>query len=247
MPTIVIDPGHYGGYNAGVCFNYYEGNTTLVLANYIGEALKNRGADVRYTRTSDSQNPDLDERGSMAADADLFLSVHTDASDNPEARGVTSYYSVQRPNSQDLAVNIGEAVAGAMDSPFRGASARPYPNNPNLDYYGVIRAAVAAGADHAFIIEHGFHTNPEDCQALSDHTTLKRIAQAEADVIADYFGLPESTAGCCNFRYMVRPGESLYDISQKFQVAWQRLASQNDIYEPYIIYPGQTLIITLCS
>lgn len=244
MATIVIDPGHYGGYNPGVCANYYEGNTMLVLSNYLGDALEARGANVKYTRTSDYQNPSLEERGRMAANADLFISMHSDATEDPTIRGVTSYYSVQQPWTQAFAASIGMAAAGAMGNQFRETIARPYPNNPNLDYYGVIRAAVAAGAGNAFIIEHGFHTNPEDCRVLSDHAALKRIARAEAGVIADYFGLPEM---CCNVRYTVRRGESLYEIGEKFGVTWQSIALANNIYYPYTIFPEQILTISLCT
>lgn len=246
MATIVIDPGHTGGYNAGVCSNYYEGNAMLILSFYLGDALKARGATVKYTRTSNTENPSLEERGRLAANADLFISMHSDASDNTAARGVTSYYSVQQPWTQPFAANIGQAAAGAMGNQFRGTIARPYPSNANLDYYGVIRAAVAAGANNAFIIEHGFHTNPEDCAILNNPVNLQRIAEAEANVIADYFGLPGVGTDCCLFNYTVQRGDTLYTIGQKFGVQWQTIAIKNSISYPYTIFPGQILVIPLC-
>lgn len=243
MATIVIDPGHYEGYNPGICPGYYEGNTMLTLSFLLGDNLKCRGANVLYTRTTNEQNPSLAERGRMAADADLFISMHSDAG-APEARGVTSYYSVQQPFSQPLAESIGMAAAGAMPTPFRGTIARPYPNNPDMDYYGVIRAAVAAGAKNAFIIEHGFHTNPEDCAILSDPDALERIAQAETMVIADYFGLLSGRI-CCDYTYVVQPRDSIYLIGQMFRVPWQTIAVVNDIFYPYTIFPGEVLIIPM--
>jgi len=218
----------------------------LALSFYLGIMLRNMGATVKFTRTSDNQNPSLEERGSMAAGADLFLSMHSDASDNPLARGVTSYYSVQRPESERFAADIGMAAADAMGNQFRGTIARPYPDNSSLDYYGVLRSAVAAGAKDAFIIEHGFHTNYEDCQALSNHETLLRIAEEEARVIGEYYGLVPGTI-CVNFPYTVKEGDSLYKIGQMFGVSWQSIAMLNNITYPHTIQTGQLVIIPLCG
>jgi len=251
MTTIVIDPGHYGGYNKGVCPGYYEGNTMLKLAKFLGADLLSMGATVKYTRTTNEENPTLQQRGQMAANADLFISMHSDASDNPAASGVTSFYSVRQPLTRPFAIQIGEAAAGAMGNSFRGAVARESETTPGYDYLGVLRAAVAAGAKNAFLIEHGFHTNMEDCLTLSDDAALRRIAAAEAAVIGEYFQLtappevptPTPPPSSCQFRYTVQPGESLYSIGQKFGTSWQAIASANNIASPYSIMAGQILII----
>jgi N-acetylmuramoyl-L-alanine amidase len=248
MATIVIDPGHYQGYNPGVCPGYYEGTRMLKLAQYLGDALIRKGATVKYTRTSGDQNPTLAERGAMGAGADLFISLHSDASDDPSVRGVTSYYSIKRPNSKPFAEEIGKAAAEAMGNQFRGAYTRAYPNRPDLDYYGVIRAAAQAGAKNVFLIEHGFHTNMMDCEILNSDEGLRRIAEAEANVIARYFNLGCNDMGNCHsFQYTVKPGEYLYIIAERFGVTWQCIAQYNGIVYPYIIYPGQVITIPLCS
>ena len=241
MATIVIDPGHTGSYNPGVCIGYYEGNTMLKLAQFLGTALNALGAAVRYTRTDNSQNPTLTERGRMAAGADLFISLHSDASDNPLTRGVTSYNSVQRPMSVPFADAIGEAAAGAMGNQFRGTIARPSETTPGVDFYGVLRAAEATGVLHAFLIEHGFHTNQQDCELLSNPDVLTRIAQAEAEVIVYELDLSQSDG--CGFVYTVQPGENLYSISVKLGISWQEIAYVNGIVEPYFVMSGQELLI----
>ena len=43
--------------------------------------------------------------------------------------------------------------------------------------------------------------------------------------------------------YIVRSGDCLSTIAQRFGVSWGSIASANGIYSPYTIYPGQTLII----
>lgn len=46
-----------------------------------------------------------------------------------------------------------------------------------------------------------------------------------------------------NQTYIVRSGDCLSTIGQRFGVAWGSIASANGIYSPYIIYPGQVLSI----
>jgi len=243
MATIVIDPGHYGGYNQGVCPGYYEGNAMLRLAQFLGQVLTSMGANVVYTRTTNEQNPSLSERGGMVPNADMFISLHSDASDNASARGVMSYYSVQRPASETFAADIGMAAAAAMGNQFRGAIAWPSTTDPSLDYLGVLRAGAAAGVEYPFLIEHGFHTNMEDCLFLSNDSNLMMIADAEAEVIARYLNLVSG----CRVRYIVQSGDSLSRIGNKFGVLWQDIASANNILSPYYIYIGQQLAIPLNS
>ncbi|MCI8949138.1 MAG: N-acetylmuramoyl-L-alanine amidase, partial [Lachnospiraceae bacterium] len=56
------------------------------------------------------------------------------------------------------------------------------------DYYGVVRGATAVGTP-GLILEHSFHTNPRATAWLLDDSNLDTLAQAEADVIAEYYGL----------------------------------------------------------
>ena len=46
-----------------------------------------------------------------------------------------------------------------------------------------------------------------------------------------------------NQTYIVRSGDCLSTIAQKFGISWGSIASANGIYSPYIIYPGQVLNI----
>jgi hypothetical protein len=42
---------------------------------------------------------------------------------------------------------------------------------------------------HSFIVEHGFHDHPAECAFLNNNANLKKLAQAQAKAIAEYFGL----------------------------------------------------------
>ena len=92
---IVIDPGH-GGHDTGTIgpHRLLEKELVLEVSRRLGKLLETRlGADVVYTRKNDSFVP-LETRTAIAnqEQADLFVSIHANASDDPEARGVETYY-----------------------------------------------------------------------------------------------------------------------------------------------------------
>ena len=210
--VVVLDPGHTQNYNKGAAADYYEGNMTLDLAQRLKAELKKYGAEVYLTRTSGAQNPSLDARGKLAITegATLFLSLHSDASSSASTSWVTVIRSLKRPNSVALGRKLASTVAGLMStklSGYSGASGgvwtRKYPGYSTLDYYGVIRAAVASGnVQDAFLIEHGFHTNPHDCAFLDSSARRAELAAAEAKVIAEHYGLTASdpTAGLPSYK-----------------------------------------------
>ena len=211
MMTIVIDPGHYTGYNKGVVAGYYEGNAMYKLAQYLKEELQSGTDQVQVIMTKDTMaaNPAVFDRGQIAAKngATVFLSLHSnavgDSAKYEQAYGVSVYRSLYLPDSEDLGKKLADAVVEVM-APVtgvtysRGVLTRKS-DSTGKDYYGVIRGAVnsagsvaqaAAGpVRHAFIIEHGFHTHSRECAFLSVDDNLKKIAKAEADTIKEHFGV----------------------------------------------------------
>lgn len=195
---IILDPGHYAGYNAGAVKGYFEGNTVWELAGLLKAELEKYGAKVTLTRQDNRKDLSLEARGEMAA-GDLFLSLHTNGFTSPSVRGVEAFLSLHRPESRPLCDALGNAVTAVMraDMPgtyYRGSQTRAYSNmRPTWDYYGVIRGAVGNNGErevkHAILMEHGFHSNPEECAWLMKKANLQRLAEVEADAIAKYFGL----------------------------------------------------------
>jgi LysM repeat protein len=43
--------------------------------------------------------------------------------------------------------------------------------------------------------------------------------------------------------HTVQPRETLYLIALKYGVPWSSIAAANNLTAPYVIYPGQTLVI----
>lgn len=93
-PLVVIDPGH-GGHDPGASGpgGIKEKALTLALAMAVHDALIADGhVRVAMTRRTDRFLA-LEERSGIAQrlHADLFLSIHADAADAPDARGATIY------------------------------------------------------------------------------------------------------------------------------------------------------------
>lgn len=93
--TIVIDPGH-GGSDPGAIgpTGLREKDVTLKLGKRIAEKLrKELDVNVILTRETD-QDISLEQRAAIAneAHADLFLSVHVNASTNRRAYGIETFY-----------------------------------------------------------------------------------------------------------------------------------------------------------
>jgi len=92
---IMIDPGH-GGKDPGAmgAGGVAEKDVVLVISRRLGRKLAERQqVDVLFTRMADVFIP-LEERiaRANAAKADLFVSIHANASANPELQGVETYY-----------------------------------------------------------------------------------------------------------------------------------------------------------
>jgi len=100
-PRVVVDAGH-GGPDVGgpmkLGNRLHEKDVTLQVALKLGEALRQRGVDVVYTRTKDTLIA-LADRGKIAnqSSGDVFISIHVNAAnpgwrDPAAARGFETYF-----------------------------------------------------------------------------------------------------------------------------------------------------------
>ena len=195
---IVLDAGHgqFGNPYPDI-EGAYEGTRNFVLACFLKKTLESKGFEVLLTRENIEDNPSLEDRGRLAGErgALLFISLHSNApggATTPEAYksvcGCEVYYSMSdEAFNAPLALALCETISTCIDTPNRGAKTRTYPDQPGVDFYGVLRNSVTYGCKHAFIIEHGFHTNPHDAAFLNDDGCMARLAEAEACVIDGWF------------------------------------------------------------
>ena len=104
---IVIDAGH-GGHDTGTIGpnGLLEKDLVLDVSLRLGRLLQGKmGAEVVYTRDDDTFIP-LETRTAIAnqQQADLFISVHANSSQDPSARGVETYYLNFNPSPDALEV-----------------------------------------------------------------------------------------------------------------------------------------------
>jgi len=176
---------------------YYEGTQMWKLANYLKTELESYGIEVLITRPNLNDDPSLLTRGQMAGKnkCDLFLSLHSNApalATDTKPTGSVVYYSVTDSKNKELADKLGNKVSEIMGHYYRGSLTRSYNSDPNIDYYGVIRSSAQSGCKRAILIEHGYHTNPKDSGFLIVDGNLKKLAIAEAEIIANYFGVKKT-------------------------------------------------------
>jgi N-acetylmuramoyl-L-alanine amidase len=199
MINVTSDPGHGGldRYNRGPN-GYVEADGNLKKSIYLKEELEATGQfNVSLTRDCD-KTLSLKERAMIAVNnkADMFISQHDDAAGS-SARGVTVFHSVDIPSDKALAEKFASEIASAMGTVNRGAKSKESTIHKGEDYYGVIDYAQDNGIPHVFIIESGFHTNPEDEAILLNDDNIRKIAKAQAKVICEFY----------NVQYLIKPVE----------------------------------------
>jgi N-acetylmuramoyl-L-alanine amidase len=107
IARIVIDPGH-GGHDTGTIgpTGLKEKDVVLDVGLRLKKLLESKtGAEVIMTRSDDTFIP-LEERTAIANEkgADLFISIHANASRDKRARGIETYYLNFTSNPEALEV-----------------------------------------------------------------------------------------------------------------------------------------------
>ena len=119
VSRIVIDPGH-GGHDPGVLGKgLNEATLVLDVALRLEKLLqKDAGVDVVLTRRTDVYVP-LEERTEIAnrQNADLFLSIHANASRNEDARGIETFFLsfASSPDAEAVAARENSASTREMN------------------------------------------------------------------------------------------------------------------------------------
>jgi N-acetylmuramoyl-L-alanine amidase len=215
--TIVIDPGH-GGTEDGArgSKGTLEKAVTLAVARRLKTALETRlGARVLLTR-DDDRVVALDERAAFANNnkADLFISLHANASLRRTAAGAEVFYlTLDRADEEARRVAESEGVA----MPVFGGGTREIdvilwemaqvqhltrsaafaqlvearlrgavPVSPRAIQQAPFRVLVGANMP-AVLVEVGYISNPEQESAMAAAPFQSRLAQALTDAVAAFF------------------------------------------------------------
>ena len=182
---IVLDPGHGGsdGGAKGLSGAVNEAQLNFALAVAIKNELERRGATVYLTRTGDNDIT-LEERKTFARvnDADIFISVHCNASVNTSKKGTTVYYF--RPFSEPLSNAIYQRMKSLFENDFyAGTSLAQYIGIGSIfNPFSVTRLEECPSV----LIETGFITNEEECRLLLEASNREKIAAAVAGGVEEY-------------------------------------------------------------
>lgn len=200
-PTVCLDAGHYGKYNQSpVVSEYYESDMVWTLHLLLKEQLEQRGIGVILTRSDKNQDLSLTRRGAASAEADLFVSLHSNAAATSGPDWVVGMHFVDdncgEIDGQSLEITeiLTEKVAEVMGVGHqiltRKSSKDRDGNGYRDDYYGVLRGAHSVGTP-GVILEHGFHTNEANTRWLMKPENLRKLAVAEGQMIAEWFGIKQ--------------------------------------------------------
>lgn len=220
---IVIDPGH-GGHDPGALKNAAsEAQLVLDIALRLEQLLlKQPGFEVVLTRRTDSY-VSLEERTAIAnrEGADLFLSIHANASGNAKTRGVETYFL-------NFAATAEAAAVAARENSTSGRTMSSLPDivkaitlsskrEESRDFAAMVQRAlfqrlrmagvhdlgvrqapfvVLIGAQMPSVLaEVAFLTNRQDQQLLQKSAYRQRIAEALLNGILRYHQTLKSSKG----------------------------------------------------
>jgi len=215
VSRIVIDAGH-GGHDPGAHGNgINEAELTLDVAQRLQKLLDKAGVEVVMTRDTDVFIP-LEERTAIAnrEGADLFLSIHANASRNAVARGVETYFLNFATNPEAEAVaarenatsgkpmhslpDIVKAIAlnnkinesrDLAETVQKSMVRRLGQKNRSLKDLGVKQApfvVLIGAAMPSVLAEISFVTNKSDGAMLKTPAYRQQIAQALMDAVIGY-------------------------------------------------------------
>ena len=190
--TVCLDPGH-GVESPGKCSpdkSYYEHEFALDMARRIQAHLERCGVRVVLTRTDEhcptgkADTNDLLKRVAIsdAAGADLFVSIHSNASGNEwsSASGLMIYTSAgPETASRNVAA---KAVLARMTEGVVELRGGPLVHDIEL----VVTRKTAAPA---MLIEYGFHTNRTEVGLLKKSSYRAKLAEATAKGVCDFLGV----------------------------------------------------------
>ncbi len=200
---LVLDAGH-GGWDLGTVGRkgLMEKDLVLDVVHRLGKLVEDRlGAEVIYTRQDDTYLP-LEKRTEIAnlAQADLFISVHANYSDDTAARGAETYYTntyssvkartpgadAENAASENVNwtnVDIREKVqksrrfAAAVQQALFGALASQIPDMRNRGVKKASYVVLTGTSMPAILAEVSFVSSPQDEEKLKSSSYRDKIAQ----------------------------------------------------------------------
>ena len=135
--VVVIDAGHGGADPGNLGTKRYrttEKEVTLDVALLLRNYIRERFADVKIVMTRDADEfPSLKRRVAIANEnqADLFISIHCDAFDNPQAKGSSTFVMGMHKSEESLRVAMKENASIYQEDDYETRYAGFNPDDPD--------------------------------------------------------------------------------------------------------------------
>ncbi|MEE2674856.1 MAG: N-acetylmuramoyl-L-alanine amidase [Myxococcota bacterium] len=204
--TIVVDPGH-GGRDPGASGlgGLREKDVNLELSLILARKLRAEGFEVVLTRTRD-RHLDLEQRTVIAEsrNADLFISIHANASRRKGTQGIETYYLDENHDRHALDVaarengvprsevdtlqrtlaefrvqelsNDSRRLAAAVHAELVGGLSKKYRGIEDLGVKQGPFYVLFLSSIPSILVESGFITNPHDAKLLRKGAYLESAA-----------------------------------------------------------------------
>ncbi len=199
--VVAIDAGHGGAWSGATYDGRVEKKENLKLAKMLRDQLEANydNIEVYMTREDDTTHSDdlakdlqLRVERAKEAGADIYISVHFNASTDHSANGAMVCISKQE-NVTEESEQLANCILARLETlglknngPYKRNSTDTYDENGvPVDYYAVNRH----GANNdlpAIIMESCYMDNATDIPFMSSDEALRRMAEVEAQGIAEY-------------------------------------------------------------
>lgn len=204
---IMVDAGH-GGSDAGAIgpAGGREADVNLAVSTSLKGKLEALGAEVRMTRTTDSnvaypgasQREELEARVALANSwpAEVFVSVHSNSATNPAAHGTETYHSRNASQaSKDLARAVHQEMVPATGFRDRGVK--------EAGFYVITHTRMPA-----ILVETGFISNAVEEQHMLNPEVQERMAAAISKGVEKVFFSNPATQSAAPDRVIDPPVEA---------------------------------------
>jgi N-acetylmuramoyl-L-alanine amidase len=217
VSRVVIDPGH-GGHDPGAkTRGLTEADLVLDVALRLEQLLsKQDGFEVVLTRRVDTFVP-LEERTAIAnrEGADLFLSIHANASTNSAARGVETYFL-------NLTANPDAEMVAAREN---AASSRSMNQLPDIVKAIALNNKIQESRDFASMIQTSLHSQLQKADSSVRNLGVKQapfmvlLGATMPSVLAEisFITNKQEAANLKTEKYRQRIAEALYAGVLRYQ------------------------------
>ena len=218
---VIIDAYRGGGDSGNSGNGIVEKDYNLMISKYISDRLNSLGINNYLTRDTDT-DLNINQRADLIKDAfgntSNVIAISNRLNQGSE-EGVEIIYSLKNSN----------ALSNKLEDSFKERGIivnkvyqRRDENDTSLDYDELLKKI---GNVQTLIVSHGYVNNQNDAQKLKNEYT--KYAESIIKFITTHLGVPYSYT--LEGEYIVKKGDSLWSISNKYGISVDELKKENNL------------------